>query len=89
MLPGKRTAAAARAGGDRAAAARLVEEHAAALAEDLDQHRSAADADITDHAIFKSHARRYEAAFWRDMASLGARRCRCSPGPHPPLCSQI
>jgi hypothetical protein len=30
--------------------------------------------DITDHAVFQQHARRYEAEFMRDMDDLGGHR---------------
>ena len=39
------------------------------LAEALDA--AGGDVDITDHAVFQQHARRYEADFLRDMDDLG------------------
>lgn len=39
------------------------------LAESLDA--GGGDVDITDHAVFKQHARRYEAEFMCDMDDLG------------------
>mmetsp|Transcript_15209 Transcript_15209/g.45867 ORF Transcript_15209/g.45867 Transcript_15209/m.45867 type:complete len:825 (+) Transcript_15209:225-2699(+) len=67
------------AGENPADIAKLLDEHQAAMAEDLDANSGAQDVDITDHSIFQSHARRYETAFWRDMASLGVRMPEARP----------
>lgn len=56
----------------QAAANALLDAFSGVLAEALDA--AGGDVDITDHAVFQQHARRYEAEFLRDMDDLGERR---------------
>lgn len=53
------------------------------LAEALDAEGG--DVDITDHAVFKQHARRYEAEFMRDMDDLGKQKRFCDAPLKPTL----